>query len=126
MNNKTLVSAVLFLIVLVGGIFILSDKKTGEDTSQTSNGIVLFYGDGCPHCANVEAFLEENNVKNKVVFENKEVYYNKTNAEEMRTKAGACGLATDSIGVPFLSNGTECLIGDQDIINFFKAKINVQ
>jgi len=44
----------------------------------------------------------------------------------LEAKAKICELPTDSIGVPFLWDGKDCLIGDQDIINFFKQKTNGQ
>jgi len=65
-------------------------------------------------------------VEAKVPFIKKEIYYNKQNASELAEKAAACGIPADSIGVPFLWDGATCLVGDQPIIDFFKAKINQQ
>lgn len=62
----------------------------------------------------------------KISFAQKEFYYNQNNAKELEAKAKICGLPTNSIGVPFLWDGEKCLIGDQDIINFFKKKTNEQ
>ncbi len=56
----------------------------------------------------------------------KEVFKNKDNAALLATKAQACNIATDQIGVPFLWDGTKCYVGDEDIINFFKQKTNVK
>jgi glutaredoxin len=70
----------------------------------------------------VEKYIEENKIQDKISFTQKEVYYNQNNAKELEAKAKICGLPTDSIGVPFLWDGEKCLIGDQDIINFFSAK----
>ena len=101
-------------------------NETTATENQLANQIILFYGDGCPHCAIVEEYINKNNVQNKISFTQKEVYYNQSNAKELETKAKICGLPTNSIGVPFLWNGDKCLIGDQDIINFFKQKTNGQ
>lgn len=103
-----------------------SISKTAADQNQSNSQIILFYGDGCPHCAIVEKYIEENDIINKVSFAQKEVYHNQSNAKELEEKAKICGLPTDSIGVPFLWDGEKCLIGDQDIINFFKQKTNEQ
>jgi glutaredoxin len=130
-NKKVIVSTVLFLIAFGGSIAVLAenvernhagpDQKTNEATN-----IILFYGNGCSHCARVEQFVQENNIQSKVPFEQKEVYYNQQNAGELALKAAACGMPTDSIGVPFLWNGENCIIGDQPIIDFFKQKANIQ
>lgn len=85
------------------------------------NGIVLYWGEGCPHCAKVDAFIAENNVEQKVQFERKEVYSNKRNARELAKTAKQCGLPTDNIGIPFLWTGTQCLTGENEIVAFFQS-----
>lgn len=70
----------------------------------------------------MEKHIEENKVKDKISFAQKEVYHNKNNADEMAGKAKICGLSTGSIGMPFLWDGEKRLIGDQDIIDFFEQK----
>lgn len=109
-----------------GFITYLSDKLKGMlgDTAsaQIKSDIVLYYGDGCPHCANVEKYLQDNDIKNKISFEEKEVYKNKDNAEQMAEDASYCDIDVESFGVPFLWADGKCLMGDEDIIAFFKQK----
>jgi len=145
MKNKVIIPTILFIAILIFSFFAFSQEKdknqlkTSEPASsepvsskpasqenQQSSQIILFYGDGCPHCALVEEYVNQNGVEAKAPFVKKEVYYNKQNASELAEKAAACGMPTDSIGVPFLWDGTKCLVGDQPIIDFFKAKINQQ
>lgn len=143
MNKKLLVLTILFLAVAILAIFALANNKkdttdkevsdvqnpsqqTNQGQTQETNGIILFYGDGCPHCAIVEEYVNQNGIEAKVSFAKKEVYYNKQNADELIAKAKACSMSTNSIGVPFLWDGSTCLVGDQDIIEFFKSKINGQ
>ncbi|MDO8468788.1 MAG: hypothetical protein Q7S29_03465 [Candidatus Peribacter sp.] len=109
------IAVVIFLAV----VFFVA-RSGGNSLPQ---GMVLYYGDGCPHCANVEAFVKENNVEQKVQFVRKEVYNNKSNAREMGSFAKKCGLPTDSIGIPFLWTGAKCLTGDKDIIAFFQQQL---
>ena len=116
-----------FLKPMIGGIavvtFLVVVFFVARSSKSLPQGIVLYYGDGCPHCANVEAFVKENNVEQKVQFVRKEVYNNKSNAREMASFAKKCGLPTDSIGIPFLWTGTQCLTGDKDIIAFFQQQL---
>lgn len=133
MPKKVLISTVLFLLVSTTGIILLkkhqnslSQPKTAALQKQITAPIILFYGDGCPHCALVEKYIAENAAETKVPFVKKEVYHDKQNATELKAKAAACNLPTDSIGVPFLWDGSECIIGDQPIIKFFRQKINEQ
>jgi len=135
MNKKIFIPTILFIAVLIFSFFALSQEKnknqiltneTATEKNQSADQFILFYGDGCPHCAIVEDYINQNGIEVKVPFVKKEVYYNKQNSTELGEKAKICGLPTDSINVPFLWNGEDCLIGDQDIINFFKQKTNGQ
>jgi len=133
MKNKIIVPTILFAAVLVFSFFALSQEKNRNQApvanttiieNQTSDQIIFFYGDGCPHCAIVEEYIKENNISDKISFAQKEVYHNQNNAKELESKAKICGIPTNSIGVPFLWDGSKCIIGDQPIIDFFKSKIS--
>jgi glutaredoxin len=106
----------------------IEDKKIEPDLPiipKKHEGIILFYGDGCPHCAIVEEFIKENKIDVKISFSKKEVYYNKENSSLLIEKAKICNFDTNSIGIPFLWDGTRCLVGDQDIIEFLKLKAGI-
>lgn len=133
MKNKVTIPTVLFLFVLVLSFYVFSKEDSKgqlaepiQEETQVENQIILFYGDGCPHCVIVEEYLEKNKVEEKIDFSRKEVYFNRANSKELEEKAGICGMPTDSIGVPFLWDGEKCLVGDADIVEFFKQKINTQ
>ena len=115
---KSLLGTVGVVVFLLAVFFFA--RSSGGGLPQ---GMTLYYGDGCPHCALVEAFVKDNQVEEKVSFTRKEVYNNKRNAREMASFARMCGLPTDSIGVPFLWTGTSCLTGDKDIIAFFQQQL---
>lgn len=58
-----------------------------------------FYGDGCPHCENMDSKVERLEEKEDVNVEQKEVWNNKENAElHEEYDDGNCG------GVPFFYN----------------------
>jgi len=128
---------VLFLVFLeiffvAGGSFYFS--KGHKNISSNNNSltqklpkIIFFYGNGCPHCAKVEEFIKENKIKEKIAFEEKEVYFNKENAKRLIEVAKKCGFNENEIGVPFLWNGEnqKCIVEDEPIINFFKEKLNL-
>ena len=135
MNKKILIPTILFAIVLVFSFYALLQEKdknqisaneTATREDQSTDQIILFYGDGCPHCALLAEHIKENKFDEKIAFSQKEIYHNRLNAKELEEKAKICGIPLDSIGVPFLWDGAKCLIGDEDIINFFKRKINSQ
>ena len=73
----------------------------------------------------VKKYIEDNKIENKISFTQKEIYNNQANTEELKQIAITCEISINSIGVPFLWNGSKCFMGDQDIINFFKSKISI-
>lgn len=108
-----LASSFLIIFVLIGV----------SNYFKNSNKMIFYYGIGCPHCANVEDFMEKNGVESKLEIIKKEVYYSKTNAFELKKVAEKCGLDSDSIGVPLMYSKGKCYLGDEEIINFLKLNL---
>ncbi|MEK7664768.1 MAG: hypothetical protein AAB361_01355 [Patescibacteria group bacterium] len=128
MKNKIIVPTILFVIALAFSSVALwqAKDKSQADKNEPDNQIILFYGEGCPHCKIVDDYIAENKIEEKVSFVRKEIYNDYDNQKILVEKAKICNIATDSIGVPFLWDGEKCLVGDQSIINFFKTKTNGQ
>lgn len=119
--NKTIIITV-GLLILAGSLFFGFQFLNPVVT----NGIILFYGDGCPHCKIVDDFVSQNKIEDKVKFVKLEVWNNKNNQAILGQVAKKCGITSNSVGVPFLYDGSsKCYVGDVDVINFFKnaAKI---
>lgn len=111
----------IIIIILAVIAVIAALANLGRLTNKPE--MILFFGDTCPHCKNVETYINENGVKNKLNFQELEVYNNKTNARLLGDKAKQCGLDTSSgVGVPFFFDGEKCFQGDEPIIEFFKTK----
>ena len=84
-------------------------------------GVILFYGDGCPHCKNVEDFVLQNKIEEKVKFIRLEVRNNKDNQIVFGKVVQKCAINSSEAGIPLLYDGNgKCYLGDVDTINFFK------
>lgn len=120
MNKKIFLTsiAIILAVVLLSIIFYFSKIKP-DDT-----GIILFYGDSCPHCEIVDNFISENGIREKVLFSELEVSSNADNANILFQKASICKINQNEVGVPFLWDGENCFLGDVDVINFFQGKIS--
>jgi len=125
--NKKILMVVLAIVVLgVASFLIFKNKKEEAQKTINSSEMIFFYGQGCPHCVNVEKFLEENrSVEEKVKFEKLEVWKSKENTQLMIERARNCGLSEKNLGVPLFWDGSKCLIGDTDIIDFLKNKSGI-
>ena len=134
MNKQTILTGFLILIIVSLISFVVFGSKNNNVTKVSNNQNVsktipvndktpiFYYGNTCPHCADVEAWMKENRIEEKITISKKEVYDNRQNSEELTQVAESCGLPTDSIGVPFLSSEGKCIIGTPDIINYLTEK----
>lgn len=136
MNKQKLITGILTLFIVgLLAIVVIGSKSKNKDTITEQNASptiaidnkipVFFYGNTCPHCAEVEKWLEENKVEEKITIVKKEVYDNQQNAKELTKAAENCGLPTDSIGVPFLYAEDKCFIGTPDVINYLSTKMGL-
>ncbi len=139
--DKIATLVVVIGIILILGIVVLGSKNknstpTNEITVNTNNteistvatplndSIILFFGITCPHCEDVEDWIEQNSIDEKITIERKEVYQNTTNARELTKVAEGCGINTNSVGVPFLYAEGNCYVGTPDIVSYISNKVN--
>ena len=123
--DKTAIVIVIAIILLGAGFW---SWQSGFFTDTLRHvpipeGIILFYREDCPHCKNVEDFVSQNNVEEKIKFTRLEVYFSKDNQNILAQLVDNCKLNPNEVGVPFLYDGQNCLMGDADIINFFSKYI---
>ena len=125
----TLVLVVIGLlsVIVLGSRNKKSEPEAVQNTQEVSSTKIpiFFYGSTCPHCADVEKWMNENKVEEKITIVKKEVYDNRQNSQELTEAAKNCSLPTDSIGVPFLYTEGKCLIGTPDIIKYLSEKAGV-
>jgi len=120
MNKKILIISLICLAVLIGIVLFFGKTMISSGGSK----LIIFYSETCPHCKNLEKFLEENKVSEKVSYIEKRVDDSQTNVAELIAKAKSCGIE-NGVGIPFMwdAENSKCVIGDVDIINFFQDKI---
>lgn len=119
MNKTPFFLAVIVLIILVTGVFIFSRPKNELPLpSPISNE--YFFSPTCPHCVNVNAFIETWDMKD--TFNMQKLSVDKSaNSDLFLTRGKACGIRPSELGVPFLVTPEgKCLLGDEPIIEYLK------
>ena len=130
MKKNILISGIIFLAIfgLIGGLWIWS-AGSGEQGNVAATPIVtdinFFYGKECPHCQDVEKFMEENKIAEKVKFDSIEVWHNKANSKILLEKVKECSIAEDEVGVPLLYARGKCIIGAPEIEKFFRQEAGI-
>jgi|WetSurMetagenome_2_1015567.scaffolds.fasta_scaffold24831_6 flagellar biosynthesis/type III secretory pathway M-ring protein FliF/YscJ len=113
--RKTIIFLIAAVLIIIGVILVFRQKP--------AQGITLFYGLECPHCANVEQYMQKNKIEEKVKIDKKEVYHDQDNAQELGAIASGCGKDTNQIGVPFLYDGKSCYEGEDEVKNYLSQYI---
>ncbi len=99
-----------------------------SDIKSTPNSdIILYVGDGCPHCTKVEEFIKTNKIDEKIAFEVKEVWKNTTNADDLNKTAEICKIPKNDLGVPLLldKKASKCYVGQDEISSFLKTSAGI-
>lgn len=122
MKKIPLITGVITLIVIIGGVLLFSNQGQTPTSPFPPSSYEYFWGDGCPHCANVQAFFDTWEKKDQVDINKLEVWNSPQNARLMKQRAKDCNISPKGMGVPFLvTPDGKCLSGDTDIIDLFKS-----
>lgn len=130
-DKKTYIGLAIALVAIGGLIFwglkqpVNAPTQNPASPASTNADIIFFYGQECPHCLDVEKFLADNQVADKVKYDSLEVWHNQSNAALMKQKADACGIQPEGMGVPFLWAKGQCFVGTPDVENFFKQAAGI-
>lgn len=107
-----------------------TQENTEEETNpKTDLEFTYYWGDGCSHCAKVNAYFAQNDILKKYNVKKKEIYNDKNNQMEFQAVLNALGV--ERWGVPFFviydktkedsdPSRFSYLSGDTPVINMFK------
>lgn len=122
----------LLIILIIIAVFfsfykIISKKPANINISQDSSDLILFFGDTCPHCKDVEEFISKNQIDQKIKINQLEVYSNKSNSAifaELAQEICPDQITQDGLPVPFLvdTKDKKCLIGTTQIEEYLTEK----
>ncbi len=124
---KLLLGLVVVLIIFVIAFlaFLQSDKEEIAITEANNDyNIIFFTGDDCPHCEEVENYIENHDLLNEIDLAIKEVYNNIENAQLFEEKFNQCSPQPRTYGIPLLWDNHFCIVGPNEIINYLENKSN--
>lgn len=98
---------------------------TDSKTSQPEKVLIYFHGEGCPHCAKVDAWMESENIRERYPeLDNREIYNNRDNAVYFNEIMDSLNIPLNNRGVPTLVVGEQVIVGDAPIIDNFYTVVN--
>jgi len=124
MKRFSLLVGLVSILIIIGGALIFSNGSANNSDTTPPNlpdSYEYYWGEGCPHCTNVEDFLNTWENRDKVQIDKKEVYKDQGNIDLFKSRVEYCELPNNQVGVPFLFTPEgECVVGDTPIINLFE------
>jgi len=118
-----LISLGLLVAVVFGSKSQLDTSTQSAESLQAYTSPILFYGNSCPHCMDVEKWLKEEKADEKLSLIRLEVYDNRQNAGLMNQAASVCRLNTKSLGVPFIYDQSKCYMGVDEVMQYLKQAL---
>ena len=123
--------AVFAIIAVLTVVFVTAHGNAGTATATTSapaiaaddSVVYFFYGEECPHCKNVEPFID--NITKKypdVDIRRLEIWHNATNEQIYNSVNAAAGISSPS-GVPEIVIGKVVLVGEKEIPDKLEAYV---
>jgi len=113
----------LILAPLIIGLSLIlsacSSNNQEVKISSTDTQVMIFWGNGCPHCENVKKYTSDNKISEKIKIDWFDVWTDQSSKKTMEDTLKKCPNidTTKGVGVPlayFLKDNV-CLIGDQPI-----------
>lgn len=103
-----LVSFTFFLLAIP---LVIAQNSCLETAKNDSSILYFFYGDGCPHCAAAEPFLQDLEQKYNFTIVSHETWHNATNQQIFEQFLVAYNVPKNSWGVPGFFMGSRYVIG---------------
>ncbi len=115
-SRKIILLSLTALLAFIS--LILPINNVMAQDAQNNESIQYYWGIGCPHCENVEPFLEDiGNKYPELNIEKIEIYQNQENAREFMQVLIDLEVLDYERGVPFLRYGDKYFVGDKPIID---------
>lgn len=120
MGKKGIIIGIIIVFILVGATYLVTQMvPTKQESTSTAEAqkkfdktkMYYFWGDGCPHCAELDKWIKQNNITQKVKFTKLEVWKNAQNAALMNVAVDLCKQPQEGMGVPFVYYNGKCYVG---------------
>ncbi len=100
------------------------DVRSEDKEAQKNAHINIYSSLTCPHCKDVEQWIEEKQADEILVLNIKELSQNPEYNQELMQAADICGIDSNRIGIPFLYVQGECFVGKVEIIDYLQEEVD--
>jgi cytochrome c biogenesis protein CcdA/glutaredoxin len=105
----------------------MTGLMAGRSFAEPVSCVQYFYGEGCPHCAQINQYLEDLKLKYpKIQIQKFEIYENRTNALILTDYFSKYSVQSSELVVPIVFIGDKYLAGSKDIESLLEDELNKQ
>lgn len=117
----------ILLSLLASSFFLISCGGSSTDIINPEAEFRYFYGATCPHCQDLNALVEKEDLFSQIAVEKKEVYYNTANRDDFLALTKELGLSEKDTGVPFVYDtiSGKHAVGVGPALELFKSRLGV-
>lgn len=113
------------VIIIFAVVVLLFVAVLGWLASQKPGNITFYWGTTCPHCHNVQRWLEAHNETAALGIRQLEVWDDKDNAATFVGVARKCKMDQAVVPVLVAETGT-CYVGEVEIIDYLKERLDIK
>jgi len=117
----TCATAIIVLLTLTSAT-VFADPLASKSEEVMS----IYVRIGCPHCANVEEHIDDNDYMDVFKIEFKELSTSQVYAKEFTDAGERFGIPLEKLGVPLLVVGDKYFMGDTPIIEYLDKKYELK
>ncbi|MBN1778744.1 MAG: cytochrome c biogenesis protein [Candidatus Buchananbacteria bacterium] len=121
--RKKILNKLFYFFTILSYLLLLNLATPNGLQAQSNPQVTIYYGQGCPHCAAVEKYINDNQLDQTFSITYKEVYYNRDNAKELANLFTTANIPVSQQGVPLAIINNQYYTGDAPIISALKKLI---
>jgi glutaredoxin len=113
------------VIIIFAVVMLLFVSVLGWLHSQRPGTLTFYWGTTCPHCHNVQRWMESHPETDVLGIKQLEVWDDKDNAAAFVGVARKCGMDQPVVPVLVAENGV-CYVGEVEIVDYLKERLNIK
>jgi len=113
------------VVIIFAVVMLLFVSVLGWLHSQRPGTITFYWGTTCPHCHNVQRWMERNPETATLGIRQVEVWTNKDNAAAFIGVVRKCGMDQGVVPVLVAENGV-CYVGEVEITDYLKERLDIK
>ncbi|PIS21058.1 hypothetical protein COT52_00320 [candidate division WWE3 bacterium CG08_land_8_20_14_0_20_43_13] len=122
MNKKEKLITAIIIASLIAAAALLIYFEGQSEKDQ----IIYYWSYDCPHCHELNKYLDENGLRDKLNLKEKEISKNPKNLARLTVDAKKCGFDNSMIAIPMMVSQGKCYLGPTQIVELINGLLDIE